>query len=154
MDEAGGKKSPALPVTWRPRNIRVVAYGLAVLVLATMVVLAWILPPEWGLGDRVSLVLLGLVGVGVLHLLARPCLAAAQDRVTVVNSIRTHVLEWAEIIDINMPVGEPWPTIDLADGTTLAVLGIQSNDGAFARAALAEFQELLRARGEAEEPSV
>ncbi|MUL40869.1 PH domain-containing protein [Streptomonospora sp. PA3] len=132
--------------------MRIVGYGLAALIVATMVVLAVVLPPDWRLSDRLGLVGLGAVGAGVLHLLARPRLVAAEDRVTVVNCIRTHVLEWPEIIDARMPVGEPWPTIDLADGSTLAVLGIQSNDGDHARTALADFRRLLHTRGEAEEP--
>ncbi|MBB4930918.1 hypothetical protein F4561_001738 [Lipingzhangella halophila] len=148
----GAAESPMPPVTWRPRNIRVVAYGLAVLVLATMVALAVVLPEQFQVTDRFGLVLIGVVGVGVLHLLGRPRLVATERRVTVVNGIRTHVLEWAEIIDIRMPAGEPWPSMDLADGSTLAVMGIQSNDGERARADLAEFRELLHDHGEAEEP--
>ncbi|ASU86180.1 hypothetical protein CDO52_11930 [Nocardiopsis gilva YIM 90087] len=117
-----------------------------------MVILAAVLPADWRLQDRVGLVMMGLVGVAALHLLARPRLTAAENRVTVVNGIRTHVLEWPEIIDIRMPVGEPWPSIDLADGSTLAVMGIQSNDGELAQTNLAQFRALLHERGEAEEP--
>ncbi|NYE48656.1 hypothetical protein HDA32_003776 [Spinactinospora alkalitolerans] len=152
MDEAADRPVPELPVTWRPRNMRVVAYGLAALSLVTMAVLAVIMPPEWGLQDRVLLFLFGVLCVGVLHLLARPRVAATEEGVTVVNCIRTHVLVWPEIIDVRMPVGEPWPTIDLADGSTLAAMGIQSNDGALAERNLARFQVLLHERGEAEEP--
>ncbi|RCV52994.1 hypothetical protein DEF23_01830 [Marinitenerispora sediminis] len=117
-----------------------------------MVALAVILPADWGLQDRVGLVAIGLVGVGVLHLLARPRVLATERGVTVVNCIRTHVLDWAEIVDIRMPVGEPWPTIDLADGSTLAAMGIQSNDGRMAGENLAQLQALLHQRGEAQEP--
>nr|WP_184075773.1 PH domain-containing protein [Nocardiopsis mwathae] len=152
MSEPVDRPKRGLPVTWRPRNIRIVAYGLAAVTLATMVVLAIVLPVDWRPQDRVGLVMMGLVGVGALHLLARPRLTAAEDRVTVVNGIRTHVLEWPEIVDIRMPVGEPWPSIDLADGSTLAVMGIQSNDGELAQTNLAEFRTLLHERGEAEEP--
>ncbi|MFC7330286.1 PH domain-containing protein [Marinactinospora rubrisoli] len=152
MGEAARPPVPDLPATWRPRNIRVVGYGLAVVVLATMAVLAVILPPDWGVQDRVGLVGLGIVGVGALHLLARPRVEATERGLTVVNSIRTHVLDWAEIIDIRMPVGEPWPTIDLADGSTLAAMGIQSNDGRMAGENLAQLQALLHQRGEAQEP--
>ncbi|MBV2362466.1 PH domain-containing protein [Streptomonospora nanhaiensis] len=151
-DAAAEVPAPALPVTWRPRNMRIVGYGLAAVIMVTMVLLAVVLPPDWRLVDRLGLVALGLVGVGVMHLLARPRLTATETRVTVVNSIRTHVLEWPEIVDARMPVGEPWPTIDLADGSTLAVMGIQSNDGDLARTNLARFQALLRNRGEAQEP--
>ncbi|WP_306368889.1 PH domain-containing protein [Nocardiopsis sp. CC223A] len=150
MDEAAQR--PERPRVWRPRAVRVVAYGLGLLIVATMVVLASILPGDWRFTDRLLLVGVGLAIAATLHLLARPRLVAARDGVTVVNGIRTHVLSWAEIVDVRMPEGEPWPSVDLSDGTTLAVMGIQSADGDRARADLAEFRELLRRRGEAEEP--
>ncbi|GAA4906146.1 PH domain-containing protein [Streptomonospora salina] len=151
-DDAPHRQPPPLPVTWRPRNIRIVGYTLAVLVVVTMAALAAVLPPDWRLSDRLGLVAIGAVGAAVLHLLARPRLQATETRVTVVNSVRTYVLEWPEIIDARMPVGEPWPTVDLADGSTLAVMGVQSSDGERARRALDDFRLLLRTRGEAEEP--
>src|SRR5690625_4592129 len=97
-------------VTWRPRNVRVVAYGLAGLVVATMVALALVLPEQFKLMDRIGLVGLGILGAAGLHLLGRPRLVASEHQVTVVNSIRTHVLEWPEIIAVRMPEGEPWPS--------------------------------------------
>ncbi|MFD6952443.1 hypothetical protein A6A08_03650 [Nocardiopsis sp. TSRI0078] len=150
MDEAS--KQPVLPRTWRPRAVRWVAYGLALLIVATLTVLAAIMPGEWGPMDRFLMVGTGLAIAAALHLLARPRLVASEEGVTVVNSIRTHVLTWAEVVDIRMPVGEPWPSMDLSDGTTLAVMGIQSADGGTARRGLAEFRALLRDRGEAQEP--
>lgn len=153
MDEdASERQPPPLPMTWRPRNMRIVGYALAALIVLTMVALAVVLPPDWRLSDRLGLAALGVVGAGGLHLLARPRLQATETRVTVVNCIRTHVLEWPEILDARMPIGEPWPTVDLADGSTLGVMGIQSNDGDRARRALEDFRLLLHARGEAEEP--
>lgn len=117
-----------------------------------MAVLAVILPPEWRLADRISMVVFGVVCAAVLHLLARPKVIATDGGVTVVNCVRTYALEWAEIVDVRMPEGEPWPTIDLANGATLGAMGIQSNDGALATAHLAEFRALVRERGEAQEP--
>lgn len=150
MDEAA--RRPEGPRVWRPRAVRAVAYGLGLLIVATMVVLASMLPADWRFMDRVLLVGVGLAIAATLHLLARPRLVAGPDNVTVVNGIRTHVLSWAEIVDVRMPEGEPWPSVDLSDGTTLAVMGIQSADGDRARAALEEFREMLRERGEAAEP--
>jgi hypothetical protein len=141
-----------LPRTWRPRSVRWVAYGLALLIVATLAVLAAILPGSWGVMDRVLMVGLGLAIAAALHLLARPRLVAGEEGVTVVNSIRTHVLSWAEVVDVRMPEGEPWPSADLSDGTTLAVMAIQSADGEFARRALEEFRALLHERGEGREP--
>ena len=150
VDESARRPEP--PRVWRPRAVRAVAYGLGLLIVATMIVLSLVLPDDWRFMDRLMLVGMGLVIAATLHLLARPRLAAGPDTVTVVNSIRTHVLSWAEIVDVRMPEGEPWPSVDLSDGTTLAVMGIQSTDGDRARAALEEFREMLRLRGEAEEP--
>lgn len=129
-----------------------VAYGLGVLIMITMVVLALILPVGWALLDRLLMIGTGLLFVGGLHALARPRLIAEENRVLVINGIRTHVLSWAEIIDIQMPVGEPWPCVDLSDGTSLPVMGIQSTDGESAHENIEEFRKMLRERGEAEEP--
>ncbi|WP_017587336.1 PH domain-containing protein [Nocardiopsis ganjiahuensis] len=149
MDEAS--KKPVLPVTWRPRAVRLVAYGLGLLIVATMVVLAAILPEDWRLLDRLLVVGLGLAVAAGLHMLARPRLTATERNVIVVNGIRTHHLAWPEVLDIRMPVGEPWPSLDLSDGTSLPVMGIQSTDGELARRNLAEFRSLL-SLGEGEEP--
>jgi tRNA nucleotidyltransferase/poly(A) polymerase len=34
-------------------------------------------------------------------------------------------LAWAEVVQVNLRSGDPWVSLDLADGTTLAVMGIQ-----------------------------
>lgn len=148
----GAASRSELPRTWRPRAVRVVAYGLGVLIMGTMVALALTLPVEWGLLDRFLMIGIGVLVVGGLYALARPRLIAEESRVLVINGIRTHVLSWAEIIDIQMPVGEPWPCVDLSDGTSLPVMGIQSTDGERAHKNIAEFRKMVRERGEAEEP--
>lgn len=145
--------TPEVPHTWRPRTVRMVAYGLGLLIVVTFAVMAVILPMEWRTLDRVLLVGFGVLVVGGLHLLGRPRLRAEENRVLVVNGIRTHVLSWQEILDIQMPEGEPWPCVDLSDGTSLPVMGIQSTDGESARQAVEDFRVMLR-RGEAEEPDL
>ncbi|GAB3491491.1 hypothetical protein GCM10027440_40600 [Nocardiopsis coralliicola] len=153
--EAAGNATPdgAETVVFRPRNVRIVAYGMGAIMIATMTVLAIVLPDDWALSDRAGLVLMGAVFAAALHLLGRPRVVAAPDGVTVVNGIRTHVLVWPEIVAVTLQDGEPWPSLDLADGATLPMMGIQSADGARATADLAAFTELLRARGEGEEPT-
>lgn len=151
VDEA--VSTPEVPHTWRPRTVRMVAYGLGLLIVITFAVMAVILPLEWRTFDRALLVGFGVLVAGALHLLGRPRLSAEEDRVLVVNGIRTHVLSWQEILDIQMPEGEPWPCVDLSDGTSLPVMGIQSTDGEDARQAVADFRVML-SRGEAEEPEL
>ncbi|WP_460748123.1 PH domain-containing protein [Nocardiopsis oceani] len=149
MDEVSEK--PTLPKTWRPRAVRLVAYGLALLIVGTMVVLAVILPNEWSVLDRILVVGMGLAIAGGLNMLGRPRLIASTKNVIVINGIRTHYLVWPEVLDIRMPVGEPWPCLDLSDGTSLPVMAIQSTDGELAQRNLAEFRSLL-VLGEGEEP--
>jgi hypothetical protein len=137
--------------TWRPRRARIIPYVLAVVVVAGMVVLAVAMPSNWGLGDRIGLVLVGLAVAGVLHMLARSRVTADDHGLTVVNGLRTHEFEWAEILGVSMAEGAPWPTLDLADGSTIGAMGIQASDGDRARRAVTELATLVRERGEAAE---
>jgi Bacterial PH domain len=137
--------------TWRPRRARIIPYVLAVVVVAGMVVLAVAMPSNWGLGDRIGLVFVGLAIAGVLHMLARSRVTAEDRGLTVVNGLRTHEFEWAEVLGVSMAEGAPWPTLDLADGSTIGAMGIQASDGDRARRAVAELATLVRERGEAAE---
>lgn len=135
--------------TWRPRKARIIPYVLAVVVVAGMVALAVAMPSTWQLGDRIGLVVIGLIVAGILHMLARSRITADDRGVTVVNGLRTHEYEWAEVLGVSMPEGAPWPTLDLADGSTLPAMGIQASDGDRAHLAVAELTELVHQRGEA-----
>jgi hypothetical protein len=137
--------------TWRPRRVRIISYVLAVVVVAGMVVLAVAMPSTWHLGDRLGLVAIALIIAGVLHILARSRVTAGDGGLTVVNGLRTRDFEWAEVLGVSMPEGAPWPMLDLADGSTVAAMGIQASDGERARRAVAELTALVHERGEATE---
>jgi hypothetical protein len=137
--------------TWRPRRARIIPYVLAVTVVAGMVALAVVMPSNWALGDRIGLVVIGLIVAGILHMLARSRIVADDRGLTIVNGLRTHEYEWAEVLGVSMGEAAPWPTLDLADGSTIAAMGIQSSDGDRARRALAELTALVHERGEAGE---
>ena len=136
-------EQPELPVTWRPQRARLVTHGFAGVVLVVVVVLAIVLPGPFGIADRVGIVVVGALISGVLYLLGRCRLHAEADGLTVVNVLRTTELEWAEVVGASMTVGEPWVTLDLDDGETMAAMGIQSSDGERARRALEQLRALL-----------
>lgn len=125
---------------------------LAGVIIVTMVTLAIVIAPPFGLADRIGLVLFGLAIAGLLYLLGRCRVTADAAGLTLVNPLRTLRYEWAEVIRVNMGDGEPWPTLDLADGSTVSAIGIQRSDGDRARQALAELRALLHERGEAPDP--
>jgi hypothetical protein len=126
---------------------------LAIVIMVTMVTLAIVIAPSFSIADRAGLVLFGVVIAGLLHLLGRCRVTADATGLTVVNPVRTQRYEWAEVLRVNMGEGEPWPTLDLADGSTVSAMGIQRSDGTRGRQALAELRALLHERGEAHEPS-
>ncbi|MFC8534360.1 PH domain-containing protein [Streptomyces sp. NPDC057249] len=115
---------PALPVTFRPTRTRVVLLTVGAMMFAVITVVAFTLEQLSG-GERVSFVFTALLFFGVLALLSRPKIVADEDGVTVVNLTRSRRLSWAEIVRVNLRVGDPWVFLDLSDGTSMPALGIQ-----------------------------
>jgi PH (Pleckstrin Homology) domain-containing protein len=140
-----------LPLRWRPRRGRLVPHILAAASLAAVAVIA-LVAPTFQPADRVALIILGGAVAIALFFFGRCELRAGPAGLTVVNVLRVTELEWAQVIDARMEPGEPWPTLDLADGTTIAAMGIQSADGESARRAVTELRALIAQRGETAEP--
>jgi len=115
---------PALPVTFRPNRTRMVLLTIGALMFAVITTVALLLDKLSG-AERSSFIFTALVFFGVLALLSRPKVVADDTGVTVVNLTRTRRLEWAEILRVNLRPGDPWVFLDLSDGTSLPVLGIQ-----------------------------
>ncbi|NXY97670.1 PH domain-containing protein [Streptomyces sp. BR123] len=115
---------PALPVTFRPTRTRVVLLSVGLAMFATITAIAFMLENLSG-GERVSFVFTAALMTSVLVLLSRPKVVADETGVTVVNLTTTRRLEWAQILRVNLRPGDPWVFLDLSDGTSLPVLGIQ-----------------------------
>ncbi|KJK58906.1 PH domain-containing protein [Saccharothrix sp. ST-888] len=121
--------SGALPVSWAPRRNRAVLLTLCTVLLVLFSTIAFALPDNWQLNDRLAMVCSGLLFAGAGLMLARPRVSADEQGVTVVNFVRSRRLAWAEIVRVNLRQGDPWVTLDLADGTALAAVGIQPAGG-------------------------
>jgi hypothetical protein len=115
---------PTLPVTFRPTRTRAVLLtaGAAIFVVITAVAM---LLEQLSPGERASFIFIAALLFGVLLLLSRPKVVAEESGVTVVNIAGKRHLEWAEILQVNLRPGDPWVFLDLSDGTSLPVLGIQ-----------------------------
>ncbi|MEU1227683.1 MULTISPECIES: PH domain-containing protein [unclassified Streptomyces] len=116
--------TPALPVTFRPGRTRAVLLTMSVAMFVVITGVAMMLE-RLGPGERASFVFTAVLLSGVLVLLSRPKVVADDEGVTVVNITRTRRLAWAEILKVNLRPGDPWVFLDLSDGTSLPVLGIQ-----------------------------
>ncbi|EKX61915.1 PH domain-containing protein [Streptomyces ipomoeae] len=130
---------PDLPVTFRPGRTRAVLLtaGAAIFVVITAVAM---LLERLSMGERISFVFTGALLCGVLVLLSRPKVVADESGVTVVNIAGRRRLDWAEIVKVNLRVGDPWVFLDLTDGTSLPALGIQP--GIAKQRAIADAQTL------------
>ncbi|MFI9472155.1 PH domain-containing protein [Streptomyces sp. NPDC052492] len=117
-------RMPELPVTFRPGVTRAVLLtaGAALFVVVSLIGL---LLSGLGPGERISFVFTAALLAGVLFLLARPKVVADETGVTVVNIVNRRRLAWPEILQVNLRSGDPWVFLDLSDGTSMPVLGIQ-----------------------------
>ena len=117
--------------TFRPRAARAVTLVLAVAVLVLTGLLIALMP-ALNTGDRVGFALVALLIVWFCWRQATVQAHVDADGVTVRNLVYTRRLEWAEIVSVRFGSGRAWVQLDLADGDTLAVMGIQRADGAYA----------------------
>ncbi|SDG82487.1 PH domain-containing protein [Sinosporangium album] len=142
---------PPLPVVWRPKKGRIVAYGFAGVIVVGAVIMAVALPPPFKIADKIGVVAFGCFVAGVLHLLGRCRVEATDKGITLVNPLRVHRYEWPEVLDVTLIDGDPWAKIDFADGATIGAVGIQGSEHDRARRQVAELLALIRSRGEAPE---
>jgi len=141
---------PGLPHTWRPLGPRLagIIFGVALLVVFGF---AWFgfdaeTRARFTTFQRATLVFLGLLAFSCMFALIRSRVVAEAERLVVVNGYRRREFAWAQIVAIHLPPGAPWATIDLADGTSTAVMGIQGSDGDRARRAVRELRRLANAK--------
>jgi hypothetical protein len=96
--------------------------------------------------QRVTVLLVCAMGGAVAWALVRCRITATERGLLVVNGFRRRGYEWAEVVSVQLPRGAPFATLDLADGTSIQALGIQSADGDRARIAVRELRSLLDRR--------
>lgn len=135
---------------FRPRQVRVISIvgaiavtsGFAILSVALLVV-GW---EPWTVLDMVWMNLLGILfGAALLRIAdiqARP----TETGLVVKNMVRTRHFEWGQILGVAFsPEGDdPWPLLDLTDGTTCAVMAIQQADGPRAQMEVARLRMLIK----------
>ncbi|MFJ4688550.1 PH domain-containing protein [Streptomyces sp. NPDC091377] len=123
-DHPAAPAATTLPVTFRPARTRAVLLTAAVAIFLAVSAVALLLD-RLSTPERISFVFTALLFSAVALVLARPKVVAEESGVTVVNFASRRHLEWAEIVGVNLRVGDPWVFLDLSDGTSLAVIGIQ-----------------------------
>jgi Bacterial PH domain len=137
----------------RPVRLRRVAAVAAVAIVAVFVVVALLLRRgssgegvQFGPGDQVAMVALGLLLAGGVLLLARPSLVADRDGVQVRNIFGSHQVPWELVREVAFRDGSPWATLELVDDDRLALLAVQAADGERAVRAVSGLRALHASR--------
>lgn len=101
--------------------------GFAVLSVA-LIVVDW---KPWTTLDSVWMNVLGIIFAAALLRVADIQARPSESGLAVKNMIRTRTFAWGQILGVTFsPEGDdPWPILDLADGTTYSVMAIQHADG-------------------------
>lgn len=82
---------------------------------------------------RVSMPVISLIVIVVLLLVSRPKLVIAPSGLQVVNILHTRKIVWGEVVAVRFARDAPWASLDLADGSRLAMMAVQNSDGIRAR---------------------
>ncbi len=101
--------------------------------------------------NRGSIVAFALFAAWLLWRLGGVHAVPSRTGLRVRNVIYTRELEWAQVVSVRFGSGDAWVRLDLADGSTLAVMGIQRADGARGDAEARRLAALVQAHGEAQE---
>ena len=138
-----------LPRTYRPLGARI-ATGIAAAAIVAAVAFLWMMLPgevqaEFSVSQRVMLIGFFVAVLAVLNGIFRTSARATAHGLTVVNGYRRHRLEWRQVVRISLNPNRPWALLDLDDGTTLAVMAIQSADGKRATTSARELARLVAA---------
>ena len=137
------------PFVSRPGRLTKVCIGVAVLVMVVFVVVAIALgggpegAAQFRLPDQVAMVVLGgLIATAVLGF-TRARVTADAEGVRVRNAVGEKLYPWQVVREVRMDDGASWASLELQDDDTVALLGIQSNDGDRAVDAVLALRALL-----------
>lgn len=136
-------------VQFRPRKVRWIAVGCAVVLVAAFTVVAVLLRQSdtgvyFRVSDQVSIGVFGLVlALGVL-MLARPRVRADTEGVSVRNVFFAQRFAWQEVLAVSFPDGAAFARLELPEDEYYSVLAVQAMDRGHAVDAVRTLRTLHR----------
>ena len=126
-------------MTLRPRKARIVCGIAAAAFLVVFVALGLALsgpvnsgPATFGTGDRIAMIVLGVLGALGILMLARPRVDADASGIRVRNLVGGFELPWSAVRAVRFNRGSPWASLELADDDVVAVMAVQAADKEYA----------------------
>lgn len=137
---------------YRPVGARLVS-ATSGIVLTVLVGFLWLTLParvraQFGLFQRLTLLGCFLVVIIVLYGVFRTKVTAYERGISVTNGYRRYDFDWAEVVGVALGSDRPWALVDLSDGSSHALMALQTADGARASRATRELSALVAARSQ------
>lgn len=150
------ESAPPLPHRFRPYGVRMAGWLFGALLFVAGAAV-WVAFPQEARDSfnglqRATVIGMFLGAVAIGHALGRCRVDAGESGLRVVNGYRSHDLAWPQVLAVRLAPGNPWATLDLADGTSLSAMGIQGSDGDRARRQVRQLRALIEAHAAPEPP--
>lgn len=132
-------------MTFRPYGVRIAVLVLGLMLFGVTAAI-WLAFPQdvrdaFTTFQRLTVIAFGLAYGAAGYALARSRVEARDDGLHVVNGYRSATYGYDAVADVALKAGSPWAWLELADGTTAPVMGIQGSDG---KRAVTQARELRR----------
>jgi len=137
-------------VVVRPRRALVMCSVLAVILLATFVVVAVLLRGSdtgviFQLSDQAAMIGIGVLLAAGTMLFATARVKADADGIEVRNVLMTKKFAWSEVLSVSFPDGASWARLELPDDEYYSVMAVQAVDRDRAVAAVRALRRLHKA---------
>lgn len=123
----------ALHAPFRPVAGRRTALVLMVSQAVVLTGMAVWMPSEGTSGfhwsDRLGVILVAAAIAALLWRFAQLSVKVTETGLRVQNLIHSREMDWPQVVAVRFGGGQPWVSLDLTDGDTLAVMAIQRADG-------------------------
>ncbi len=126
--------------TFRPGGSRIVAYGVAVLMIVLTAIIGVALPSyvEFTPFELATLAAILITVLALLHAVGRSVVRVNDEGVDVRQRLSpTHTCRGPTIKGFAMNEGAPWPTMVYGDDERIILFAIQRSDGPYANEAMA-----------------
>ncbi|HMT32449.1 MAG TPA: PH domain-containing protein [Dermatophilaceae bacterium] len=141
---------------FRPRRGRFVAIGLMVAVVTIFTFIGFFIEAtkthDFKPIDRVFFASIGWVLALLFWRYATIRAIPSREGLVVRNLFTTRTVTWPQVVAITFEHGMPWPSMELSDTESLAVMAIQRSDGKRSLAECSRLVALAQGLGEAAEP--
>lgn len=138
---------------FQPRRGRLVALGLAVAAIVIFTTVAITIHEsqihDFKVYDRVLFASIGWLLAALFYRYATIKAVPSADGLLVRNLFTTTRVSWPQVVGVQFGGGMPWPSLELNDTETLAVMAIQRSDGKRSLAEAARLSALITGLGEA-----